>query len=54
MITSIKSFFKKRLPDIIRRRLGNRIMTTIIVSITLVMGVEIVLEFGGQYEPPLV
>ena len=50
MITSLKSFFKNQLPDIIRRRLGNRIMATIIVSITLVMGVEIVLDlyFGKK------
>jgi len=49
MITSLKSFFKK-LPDIIRKRLGNRIMATIIISITLVMGVEIVLDlyFGKK------
>ena len=50
MSTSLKSFFRNLLPKFIKRRLGNRIMATIIVSITLVMGVEIVLDlyFGKK------
>ena len=50
MIVSVKSFFKNQLPDTVRKRLGNRIMATIFVSITLVMGVEIVLDlyFGKK------
>jgi len=41
---------ESRIPYFIRRRLGNRIMATIIVSITLVMSVEIVLDlhFGKR------
>ncbi len=45
-----KSFLEKLLPDIVRKKLGNRIMATIIVSITLIMSVEIVLDlyFGKR------
>ena len=33
-----------RIPNFIRRRIGNRIMATVIISITMVMGAEIVLD----------
>ena len=42
MTGTTKNFIKNRLPDFVRKSLGHRIMATIIVSITLVMGVEIV------------
>ena len=50
MTKTTKNFFTNRLPNIIRKRLGHRIMATIIVSITLVMGFEIVLDlyFGKK------
>ena len=50
MTNTIKYFVRNRLPDLIRKKLGHRIMATIIVSITLVMGVEIVLDlyFGKK------
>lgn len=50
MTAPVQSFFTKILPDLVRKRLGNRIMATIIVSITLVMGVEIILDlyFGKK------
>jgi two-component system NtrC family sensor kinase len=50
MTDTIKYFVRNRLPDLIRKKLGHRIMATIIVSITLVMGVEIVLDlyFGKK------
>ncbi len=50
MIGSTRNFFKIRLPDFIRKKLGHRIMATIIVSITLVMGFEIILDlyFGKK------
>jgi two-component system NtrC family sensor kinase len=50
MTNSINSFVKNRLPDFVRKSLGHRIMATIIVSITLVMGVEIALDlyFGKK------
>jgi signal transduction histidine kinase len=50
-MTEIKhNFIKNRLPDFVRKKLGHRIMATIIVSITLVMSVEIVLDlyFGKK------
>ena len=45
-----KSFIKDRIPHFVRKSLGHRIMATIIVSITLVMGVEIILDlyFGKK------
>jgi two-component system NtrC family sensor kinase len=50
MTDSIKYFIKNRLPDFIRKKLGHRIMATIIVSITLVMSFEIILDlyFGKK------
>lgn len=50
MAKSSKSFIDNRLSDFIRKSLGNKIMATIIVSISLVMGVEIVLDlyFGKK------
>jgi hypothetical protein len=41
---------KNRLADLVRKRMGHRIMATIIASITVVMGVEIVLDlyFGKK------
>jgi two-component system NtrC family sensor kinase len=50
MTDTTKYFFKNRLPGFIRKKLGNRIMATIIISITLVMSVEIVLDlyFGKK------
>lgn len=50
MTSSTKNFTDNRLSNIIKKRLGNRIMATIIVSITLVMGVEIILDlyFGKR------
>jgi len=50
MAKSSKSFIDNRLADFIRKSLGNKIMATIIVSISLVMGVEIVLDlyFGKK------
>ena len=50
MTEHTKDFFTNRLPNFIRKRLGHRIMATIIVSITLVMGVEIILDlyFGKK------
>jgi two-component system NtrC family sensor kinase len=50
MAKSSKSFIDNRLTDFIRKSLGNKIMATIIVSISLVMGVEIVLDlyFGKK------
>ena len=50
MTGTTKNFMGKLLPDIVRKKLGNRIMATIIVSITLVMSVEIVLDlyFGKK------
>lgn len=45
-----KSFIDNLLPDFVRRSLVNKIMATIIVSISLVMGVEILLDlhFGKR------
>jgi two-component system NtrC family sensor kinase len=42
--------FKLKLPALIRQRLGNRIIATIIVALTLVMSVEIILDlyFGKK------
>src|SRR5210317_2583810 len=42
--------FKLKLPTFIRQRLGNRIIATIIVDLTLVMSVEIILDlyFGKK------
>ena len=50
MAKSSKSFIGNLLPDFIRKSLVNKIMTTIIVSISLVMGVEILLDlhFGKK------
>ena len=50
MPENFKQFVKSRLPNFIRKSLGNRIMATIIVSITLVMSVEIILDlyFGKK------
>jgi len=50
MSNSIKSFFQSLPLDIIKKRLGNRIIATIIVALTLVMSVEIVLDlhFGKK------
>ena len=50
MTENTKDFFANRLPNFIRKRLGHRIMATIIVSITLVMGFEIILDlyFGKK------
>jgi two-component system NtrC family sensor kinase len=50
MAKSSKSFIGNLLPDFIRKSLVNKIMTTIIVSISLVMGVEILLDlhFGKR------
>jgi two-component system NtrC family sensor kinase len=50
MTGNTKNFMHKLLPGAIKKRLGNRIMAAIIVSITLVMGVEIVLDlyFGKK------
>jgi len=50
MLTNMKNFIKNRLPNLVKKSLGNRIMATIIVSITLVMGVEILLDlyFGKR------
>jgi len=50
MTDTTKYFLKNRLPDFVRKKLGNRIMATIIVSISLVMSVEIVLDlyFGKK------
>ena len=50
MAGNTNNFIKNRLPDFVRKKLGNRIMATIIVSITLVMSVEIFLDlyFGKK------
>jgi two-component system NtrC family sensor kinase len=50
MAGNTNTFIKNRLPDFVRKKLGNRIMATIIVSITLVMSVEIFLDlyFGKK------
>ncbi|KPK26616.1 MAG: hypothetical protein AMJ61_08405 [Desulfobacterales bacterium SG8_35_2] len=50
MTDTTKYFLQNRLPDFVRKKLGNRIMATIIVSISLVMSVEIVLDlyFGKK------
>jgi two-component system NtrC family sensor kinase len=50
MTGSKRNPIKIRLPNFIRKKLGHRIMATIIVSITLVMGFEIVLDlyFGKK------
>jgi two-component system NtrC family sensor kinase len=50
MVEAIKNFFQNLLPNMVRKKLGNRIMATIIVSITVVMSVEIVLDlyFGKK------
>ena len=50
MSNPIKSFFQNLPLDIIKKRLGNRIIATIIVALTLVMSVEIVLDlhFGKK------
>ncbi len=50
MTEHTKDFFANRLPNFIRKRLGHRIMATIIVSITLVMSFEIILDlyFGKK------
>jgi len=50
MSNSIKSFFQTLLLDIVNRRLGNRIIATIIVALTLVMSVELFLDlhFGKK------
>jgi len=50
MPESKKHLIKSWLPDFVRKSLGNRIMATIIVSITLAMGVEIALDlyFGKK------
>jgi two-component system NtrC family sensor kinase len=50
MTDSPNKFFKIKLPAFIRQRLGNRIIATIIVALTLVMSVEIVLDlyFGKK------
>jgi two-component system NtrC family sensor kinase len=50
MPSNFKIFSKSRVPNFVRKSLGNRIMATIIVSITLVMGVEIFLDlyFGKK------
>ncbi len=50
MTAKAKPTFNSLLPNFVKKRLGNRIMATIIVSITLVMGVEIVLDlyFGKK------
>ncbi|MFC1843946.1 ATP-binding protein [Thermodesulfobacteriota bacterium] len=49
-MTDSKNKFKIRLPTFIRHRLGNRIIATIIVALTLVMSVEIILDlyFGKK------
>jgi len=50
MVKSSKSFIDNRLSGFIRKSLGNKIMATIIVSISLFMCVEIVLDlyFGKK------
>jgi len=50
MTGKTKNFIRNRLTDFVRKSLGNRIMATIIVSITLVMSVEILLDlyFGKK------
>jgi len=50
MTDSYKSLIKNRVPDFVRKRLGNKIMAAIFVSISLVMGVEILLDlhFGKK------
>jgi two-component system NtrC family sensor kinase len=50
MTATSRNFFKNRLSDLVRKRMGHRIMATIIASITIVMGVEIVLDlyFGKK------
>ena len=50
MSETIKKFIRDRFPYFIRKKLGHRIMASIIVSITLVMGFEIVLDlyFGKR------
>jgi two-component system NtrC family sensor kinase len=50
MAGNTNNFIKTRLPDFVKKKLGNRIMATIIVSITLVMSVEIFLDlyFGKK------
>ena len=50
MSDSKKTILNSFLPNIVRKRLGNRIMATVIVSITLVMSVEIALDiyFGKR------
>ncbi len=50
MTEHTKDFFANRLPNFIRKKLGHRIMATIIVSITLVMSFEIILDlyFGKK------
>ena len=50
MADTTKKIIKKLLPGFVKKSLGNRIMATIFVCITLVMGVEIVLDlyFGKK------
>jgi two-component system NtrC family sensor kinase len=50
MAVSKKTFLNIRVPAFIRKRLGNRIIATIIVALTLVMSVEILLDlyFGKK------
>jgi len=50
MTGKTKKMIKNRLADLVRKRMGHRIMATIIASITVVMGVEIVLDlyFGKK------
>jgi len=45
-----RNFIQRLLPDIVRKKLGNRIMATILVSITMIVGLEIVLDlyFGKK------
>jgi two-component system NtrC family sensor kinase len=43
-INSPEPSFKMRMPNFIKRKLGNRIMAAIIISITLLMGGEIILN----------
>jgi len=47
---NFKQSIRNRMPNFVRKSLGNRIMATIIVSITLVMSVEILLDlyFGKK------
>ena len=50
MNETIRNFLRNLLPDVVRKKLGNRIMATIIVSISLVMIFEISLDlyFGKK------